>query len=236
MQAKQQSQPEARALQEHSRVPDMLDLSTLEACCRREIENNCLADQTNAPFSIALLRRATTQDDQQAWEAWQRCVASVLRRWLHHHHRTEQACPCGDEELYLSRTFVRFRQAATTGQLHASTSLPTVLRCLQACLNGVLLDALRSKARPQGISLQEFAGPAAHPGGDLAGAHQLWERMQGLFPDAREQRVAYLLFHCHLSPEEMCCFAPQEFRDVQEIRHLRHEMFQRIVRHADSLC
>src|SRR5690349_988500 len=100
MQAKQQSQPEAGALHEHSRFPDMLDQSTLEACRRREIENNCLADQTNASFSIALLRRAITQDNQQAWEAWQRCVDSVLRSWLHHHPRTEQACSFGDEELY----------------------------------------------------------------------------------------------------------------------------------------
>ena len=235
MQARQPSQPEARALQKHSRMPDRLDLSTLEACCRREIENGFLADQTNASFSSALLRRATTQDNQQAWEAWQRCFSEVLHRWLHRHPRAERACPDGDEELSLSQTFERFHQAMAAGQVPASTSLPTVLRYLQTCLNGVLLDALRSKARPQGSPLQEFAGPAGHPGGDLAGAHHVWERMQALFPGVREQRVAYLLFHCHVSPEELCCFAPQAFRDVQDIRHLRHKMFQRMVRHADGM-
>jgi hypothetical protein len=92
MQAKQQSQLEARALQEPSRAPRLLDLSTLEVCCSREVEKGYLADPTTARFSIELLHRVTSQDNQQAWEAWQRCFAEVLRRWLRRHPRAEQAC------------------------------------------------------------------------------------------------------------------------------------------------
>ena len=145
MQAQQLSQIEARALQEQSRAPRLLDLSTLEACCRSEVEKGYFADPTKARFSMELLRRAISQNNQQAWEAWKRCFSEVLRSWLHLHPRAEQACHLDSEEHYLARTFERFQQAVIDGQLPESTKLTTVLRYLQACLNGVLLDALRSK-------------------------------------------------------------------------------------------
>jgi hypothetical protein len=202
-------------------------------CCRSEIEHACLKYAVNAPFSFELLRRATSHDNQQACEAWQRCVASVLRSWLRRHPRAEQACHVDSEEGYLARTFECFRLAMAAGQLQACTSLPTMLRYLQACLNGVLQDALRSKTRPQGISLQEPADVEEQPERDSPDAHHVWAHIQALFPDTREQRVVYLLFDCNLSPEEIFCLTSQEFKDVQEIRHLRREILQRILHHAD---
>lgn len=233
MQADQQSHMEARAMQEQSLVPSTLDLSTLEACCRSEIEHACLEDPAKASFSIELLRRATSQDNQQAWEGWQRCFGEILRSWLRRHPRAELVCHFDSEEHCLARTFEGLRQAMAAEQLPTRTQLSTVLRYLQACLNGVLLDALRSKARPQCIRLQEPADPEEQPEGGTPPAHQVWVHIQAPFPDALEQRVAYLLFDCHLSQEEMFCFAPKEFRDVQEIRHLQGEILLRILHHAD---
>jgi hypothetical protein len=176
MQANQPSQLEARALQEPSLVPGTLDLSTLEAFCRSELENHCPLETTTARFSSELLHRATSHDNQQVWETWQRCLTEVLRSWLRRHPRAEEACHVDSEERYLARTFERFRQAVTDGQLPASAPLPTVLRYLQACLNGVLLDALRSKARPQGIRLQKPADPEEQAGGDPSNAHRVSRR------------------------------------------------------------
>jgi hypothetical protein len=174
MQARQQSHLEARTLQESSRALRLLDLSTLEACCRSEVEKGYFADPTKVRFSIELLRRATSQDNQQAWEGWQRCFAEIVRTWMRRHPRAEQACHLGSEEFYLARTFERFRQAVTDRQLPVSTKLSTLLRYLQACLNGVLLDALRSKARPQGIPLQEPASVEEKARGDHPNAHHVW--------------------------------------------------------------
>jgi hypothetical protein len=158
----------------------MLDLSTLEACCRRELEKGFLLETTTARFSRELLRRAISHDNQQAWEAWQRCFTETVRRWLRRHPRAEEACQCGDEELYVARTFECFQQVMAAGQVPASTSLPIVLRYLQACLNGVLLDALRSKARPQGSPLQEPADPEEQAGENHPDAHHGWVHMHAL--------------------------------------------------------
>ena len=57
MQANRPPLPATRALEAQAVVPGMLDLSTLEECCMREIESGCLADPTRARFSLELLRR-----------------------------------------------------------------------------------------------------------------------------------------------------------------------------------
>lgn len=83
--------------------------------------------------------------------------------------------------------------------------------------------------KPDGSESEE------QPGKDFASDRQLWEVLQRLFPDVREQRVAYLLFQCNLSPGEIFSFTPQEFSDVQEIHHLRASIFQRILLHWDLI-
>ena len=194
------------------------------------------ADAYDDGSTLELFRRAIVQSDQDTRRCLERGLGEIMRDWLHRHPRSEEACRLGSEEGYVAQTFECFWQAVADWRLQASTSLPTVLRYLQACLQGVLLDALRSKARPKGIPLQEPADSEGQPGGDHPGAHQLWERIQGLFPDVREQRVAYLLFHCHLSPREIFCLAPHQFRDVQKICHLRARILERILLHSDLMA
>jgi hypothetical protein len=235
MHAVQQSQPEARAMEERAVIPGMLNLSTLEERCMSEIENDCLGDPTNARFSFELLRHATSQDNQEAREAWQRCFSGIVCGWLHRHPRKEEVGRFDTEEYYLAQAFERFWQPADERQQLECNGLATALKDLQASLQGVLLDTLRALTRPRGILALEPNNPGALQLEDDMDARQWWERIQGLFPDVREQRVAYLLFHCDLSPRDIFCFAPQQFRDVQEISHLRRYILERILYHAELI-
>lgn len=175
------------------------------------------------------------EGNQEAWTEVEQCLDETVRNWLRNHPSKEAACCWESEEHYVALTFERFRHAVTAGQLRACTFLPTALRYLQACLNGVLLDSLRAKVRPGGIALQEPAHAEEQPGGDHQHDRQLWEVIQHLLPDLRERRVAYLLFQCNLSPSDIICFAPQEFSDVQEICRLRARIFERILLHSDLM-
>jgi hypothetical protein len=228
MQANRPPQPAARALEAQAVVPGTLDLSTLEERCIREIESGCLADPTHARFSLELLRRATSQDSQQAWQAWQRCFGEILRSWLRCHPRAEEACRFDSEEHYLAQSFACFRQVIADHQQFECPQLSTALTYLRACLNGVLLDALRTNVRPKGTASREPAHSAVQPGGDYQDAQQLWECIQDLFPGGRERWMAYLLFHCHLSPSAIFCLAPHQFRDMQEIGHVRRQILEGI--------
>ena len=66
-------------------------------------------------------------------------------------------------------------------------------------------------------------------------AGELWEVLQTMLPGQREQRLAYLLYHCGLKPREIVRFCPQEWSDVQEIYHLRRSILERLMRNVDQL-
>src|SRR6266566_2323253 len=192
-------------------------------------------DMPNNSMMEALLRQML-EGDQEAWAGGEQCLGETVRSWLRDHPSKEAACCWESEEYYVSLTFEHFRQVVAAGQLQAHTSPPTVLRYLQACLNGVLLDSLRANGGPKGMTLQEPAHAEEQAGGDHPGDRQLWEGIQQLLPDLRERRVAYLLFQCNLSPRDIFLFAPQEFSDVQEICRLRARILEQILLHSDLIC
>ena len=66
-------------------------------------------------------------------------------------------------------------------------------------------------------------------------AGEVWEAIRGLLPDEREQRVAYLLYHCGLKPREIVSFCPQEFSEVREVYRLRRNIVHRLLRNAASI-
>ena len=50
-----------------------------------------------------------------------------------------------------------------------------------------------------------------------------------MLPDGRENRLAYLLFHCGLNPRKIVRFCSQERSDVLEIYRLRRNMMQQFL-------
>jgi hypothetical protein len=115
-----------------------------------------------------------------------------------------------------------FGQITTNHYKLDSTQLSAAISSLKVSLVGVLLDLFRAQAKPEGLQQE-----------DSMASCQLWERIQQLLPDVREQRLAFLLFHCNLSPSEILLYAPQEFRDRQEICYLRRKIFDRIQQDLD---
>lgn len=57
--------------------------------------------------------------------------------------------------------------------------------------------------------------------GERALAQALWESIQGVLTNEREQQLAYLLYNCALTPLEITHIFPQEFGDMREISHVR---------------
>ena len=82
------------------------------------------------------------------------------------------------------------------------------------------------------LELCESGEPWAEDGSE---SQELWEVIRRLLPNQREQRLAYLLFHCGLKPREIVRFCPQEFSSVEDIYRLRCNIVERLVRHADSI-
>ena len=117
-----------------------------------------------------------------------------------------------------------FSRAITDHQKLSEIQLSAALGYLQIRLAGILLDKFCAYERPEELRLED----------NIVGLH-LWQRLQRLFPDVHEQRVAFWLFHRNLSPSDMLRYAPQEFNDTQEICHVRRQMLDRILLESDHM-
>jgi hypothetical protein len=113
--------------------------------------------------------------------------------------------------------------------------LAAVLQYLRAGLNGAILDTLRAYARSRDVSLPE-PGAAGEPSmEDVTCDSELWDILKGLFPNQREQHLAYLLFHCGLGPREIVHFCSPKWSSVHEIHVLRRTIMERLLRNVDFL-
>ncbi len=63
-------------------------------------------------------------------------------------------------------------------------------------------------------------------------ADNIWEDVERMLLDVRQQRLAFLLFNCGLKPREVVSHCPQEFCDVQEVYRLRHTILEQFLHYG----
>jgi len=219
-----------------------INLKTLAELSTHELQRRRWAEFGGDRHCVDLFRRALVEQTDEAWLALQQCFTETVRSWLWSHPGHDVAFLRDSEENYIAQTFSRFWYAVRDQQLEFTT-LPAALRYLHATLNGLLMDTLRShlRGRAREVPLPE-PGCSEEPA--TAGAidgQSIWDDIQGFLPDERERRVAYLLYHCGLKPRDIIVRCPREFKDVQEIYHLNHNVVKRLQRnrhrsHFRHLC
>ena len=212
-----------------------LSVAVLAAQCLGEIDNYRRGKPCDETYGLELLRRATIQGDQEAWAWMQHCLSGVVRGWLRRHPSREAALLLESEENYVAQAFERFWQATTLTQRVEFSRLSAALQYLHAILNGAILDTLRAYARPREVAMPEPGEHGEPLLEELTSNSGVWEILQTVLSNEREQRLAYLLYHCGLKPREIVRFCSQEWSDVQEIYRLRHNIMERVLRNADLL-
>ena len=120
----------------------------LAAQCLRELGNYRRGESCTDAYGLELIRRATFQDNQEAWAWVQHCFGGMVRGWLRRHPQREVACRLESEQNYVAQTFERFWQATALNQRLEFSTLAAALQYLRASLNGIILDMLRAYARP----------------------------------------------------------------------------------------
>ena len=212
-----------------------MNATELAAHCVRELNNYRRGESSTEMYSVELLRRATVQGDQDAWLWMQQCFSELVLSWLSSHPKREAACELDSEENYIARTFERFWQATALTQHIEFNSLAGALHYLQTCLNGAVIDTLRANSLSKEIPLQEPNEPGELQSEDNFESNDVWDNLKKVIPNGKEQRLAYLLFHCGLKPRQILLFCPQEFSDLHEIYRLRSNLMNRLARNADLL-
>jgi len=212
-----------------------MSIPTLMEHCLRELNRYQHGEPSNDQYGLELFYRAQRQRDPLAWEVIQQCFSGTMLRWMYSHPKRKFACRIDSEENYVAQAFTRFWQATTVNQEIEFKTLAAALRYLHMSLHGAIMDTLRAYSRPRETPLSEYDEASEPLAGEGNDGRELWEAIRSLLSHEREQRVAYLLFHCGLKPREIVQFCPQEFSDVQEIYRLRRSIFERLLRHADHL-
>jgi hypothetical protein len=209
-----------------------MSLTVLAEHCLSEIKRYRVGEFQNDTYFVELLRRATLQGNQDAWEMVKQCLSMTVREWLAHHPKREVWYQPESEEEYIAEAFARFYEATVERQVEIDR-LSIALRYLQACLNSALLDKLRASTRLRENPLREPRNSEESAAVDLA-SDEFWGMLRKMLPNTREQHLAYLLFHCALKPREVIHLFPLEFQDVQEISRLRRSIIERLLDHMDQ--
>jgi hypothetical protein len=192
-------------------------------------------DESFEMSSLELLRQAIVHGDQDAWAGFRQCLEETILTWLHEHPSREAACRGLCEKDLVVQAFERFQQAAVQAQMTFET-LAEVLVYLRASLQGAILDTLRTLSRPKEV-LRPVPGLAGEPHvEDQIDSNEIWEFLQTLLPSARERRLAYLLYHCGLGPQEIVHCCSQEWSDVKEIYRLRRTIVERLLFMSIPFC
>ena len=209
-----------------------MNLPVLAAQCLQEIENYRRGEPYTESYGVELFRRATVEDDEQAWFWVQHCFGGLVRAWLRRHPNRVAACRLESEETYVAQTFERFWLATTLKQRLDFSTLAAALQYLRASLHAAIVDTLRVYARSRDVSMPEPGEPQVEENPESS---EVWEVLQGILSNPREQRLAYLLFYCGLKPREIVRWCPQEWSSAGEIYALRRTILERLLRNADHL-
>jgi len=212
-----------------------LSVSVLAQLCKDELDRLERGEPGHEQYSVELVHRALAQQDALAREAVQLCFKETVHHWMHSHPNREAACHLESEEHYVAQAFERFWQATASNQRVEFNQLSAVLQYLCASLNGAIMDTLRAYSRPGEVSLPEPEEPGKPQGEDNTDSSEVWDILKTLLSTPGEQRLAYLLFHCGLEPQEIVRCCSQEFSDICEVYRLRRTILERLRAHGDHL-
>ncbi|SRR5579883_198281 len=213
---------------------DEMDLVVLTDYCIREMGKFRRKELSDDKYCLEIFRRAVDNKDNDAWAALQRLFSDNIRVWLGCHSHREVALRHEVEQTYIDDTFRRFWQAVSDQSLSFST-LGSALSYLRLCLHCAIMDTLRTHSRRHIEPIPDHGHPDEPQVEDRYHENELWEAIKSILPSEREQRVAYLHFHCNLKPREIVRYCPGEFKGEEEIYRLKRNIMERILRNADKL-
>ncbi len=219
-------------------LPAHMSLTALADRCTREIEKYRRKEPYNDQYCLEIFHRAMVKHDIDAWELLQTRFSPIVRAWMRNHSQRDAACRHQCEEDYVDETFVRVWQASTRNTLEFE-SVAAALRYLKLCLQGAIIDSLRSYSRTRELPLPDSGSdthyieePATE---DDYESNDLWEVIKGLLPNERERRLAYLLYVSGLKARDIVRFRPEEFDDIQEVYRLTRNIVERLTRNRDQI-
>ncbi|MBZ0294201.1 MAG: hypothetical protein K8L99_16685 [Anaerolineae bacterium] len=176
-----------------------------------------------------LFRRALADGDNEAFAAIYRIYLPLVYYWVSVHpdfvYINLPADDCVSDamqRLYRGLRGGRFQQKMS--------SLETVLAYLKKCVNSVVMEERRRRPRPD-VELDEaLRVPRESLIDRQLFAHDVWERIILLLPDAKDQLLARLSFALGLKPSEIIADYGHLWPTTEDVRVDRQRIKRQLER------
>lgn len=183
----------------------------------------------NDQYCLELFQRVRQQNDEQAKEQWQYLLGVTMLDWMSRHPYKEKAYGYRPAAYYVEKAFERFWRISIPDHELESSTITSILQHLQVCLNAVIIDILRVHALLKRVPLAEATDYREAIPEAFGIGSKVRKNIQYLLAQTHDQRLAYLLFHCGLKPEEVLQTYPQEFGTIQHVTHLRSILIEQLL-------
>ncbi|MEJ2266385.1 MAG: hypothetical protein P8X95_23310 [Anaerolineales bacterium] len=219
-----------------------LNLNFIQRRCAEETSRFFDRQPNDPRYCFELFRRALLEKNQRAWEYVFEQYKQLVTGWVERH----EAFPAAGEEaiFFVNAAFAKLWRAITPEKFTRFPDLKSILRYLQLCVNGCIVDYLR--LRDQANVLEEDSGETARfrlPDGsnpeeqilERARAEQLWKLLEERLKNEQEKIIAYASFVLALKPSELLAEFPHKFRDIQEVYRTKENLLARLQRDTDFM-
>ncbi len=202
------------------------DFSDFGRCDINEVGECDYGDVDHDQHYLEMFRRALKQRNQGAQRWLEHHFSAMLIDWIQAHPSRDLACRLHPAEYFVNQAFKRSWQISLQHHEFEFKNMLDVLSYLRANLNAAMLDALRNYSRQGKEPLRKSLGVKESFSNDDDCSPDVWRIIEAKLSDARERRLAFLLFHCALRPVEIVRSCPQDFNDVQEVSNMRRDIMK----------
>jgi len=197
-----------------------------EGCDANDVGECDHGDVYHDQYYFKKFRRALEERNQAAQKWIEYHLSAMLIDWIQAHPSRDLACRLHPKEYFVVQAFKRCWQTSLQHYEFEFKNMADVLYYLRVYLNAAILDALRNYSRQGNTPLPASLIARESFSNQDDSSHEIWSNIEGKLSDARERRLAYLLFHCAIKPVEIVSSCPQDFSDVQEISRVRHDIIE----------
>ena len=202
------------------------DFSDFGRCDINEAGECDYGDVDHDQHYLEMFRRALKQRNHAAQRWLEHHFSAMLIDWIQAHPSRDLACRLHPKEYFVVQAFKRCWQTSLQHYEFEFKNMADVLYYLRVYLNAAILDALRNYSRQGNTPLPASLIARESFSNQDDSSQEIWSNIEGKLSDARERRLAYLLFHCALRPVEIVRSCPQDFNDVQEVSNMRRDIMK----------
>ena len=213
-----------------------MSVDDLAQRCAQETDLYFAHHDFDSSYCFELFRRAMGNNDEHALEVviiqYQPLVARWVDRWMNRH--PDFPTVHDEAQDFIAQAFERFWSSFTPAKFERSRNIAEILKYLQMCVHGAIMDAWRKLRRLQleqemRDEEQEFFEPAPTPEERLQ-KDEFWQLVKKKTKDPKEYTVVYASFCLSLSPREILVEYPGVFSGIKEIYQHKANLLDRLGR------